>query len=148
MVTHEGSDLNDLTEHAVLHHLQGLLIGNTTTDELDHISSLDYAVWVPCLLCRSHDHWPLQQVQLELNSELHQTFLYYALTLLDVLLSVLGKQDWEAAFLQEWLHLFRLELLYFPVVDVVCVPWLLLAVSLRFGNLYRFGLVSCWHVII
>lgn len=98
-VSDKGSDLNDFAEHSILHDPESLLIGHTSADELDDISGLDDWVRIPGFLCGSDDHGAFKQVEFELDAEFHESFFDDALALLDVLFSILGEQDGEAALL-------------------------------------------------
>ena len=104
--------------------------GHTPGDEFDHIPRLDDGIGVKGLLGSPDSHGALEQVELELNAALHQSFLDDSLALLNVLLAILREEDAEAALLEERLHLIRFDLVDFPVVDVIGVPRLVLAVIL------------------
>lgn len=120
---------------------------HTPGDEFDHISGLDDGIRIKGLLGGPDSHGPFEQVELELNAALHQSFLDDSLALLDVLLAVLREEDAEAALLEERLHLIWFDLIDFPVVDVIGVPGLVLAVVLLglalwlgSGGIFRFRL--------
>lgn len=104
--------------------------GHTPRDELDHVSGLDDGIRIIGLLGSPDSHGPLKQVEFELNTALHQSFLDDSLALLNVLLAILRKEDTKAALLEEGLHLIGFDLIDFPMVDVIGVPGLVLAVVL------------------
>ena len=119
------------------------MVRHTSTDQLDDVSGLDDGVRVPGLFGGSDYHGAFQEVEFELNSKFHEFLFDNALTLLDVLFSILGKQDGEAALLKEGLNFFGFDLFYFPVVDIVSIPWFILTVLFGFGHLYVLCLLHC-----
>lgn len=129
-----GSNFYDFAENTILHDPQSLLIGHTSRNQFDGISGLNNGIRIPGFLGSSHSHRPLKEIEFELDAKFHQFLLDYALTLLDVLLSVLGEQHTETTFLQEGpVDLLGVDGLDLPVVNIGVIPRLVLSVPLGFG---------------
>mmetsp|Transcript_24850 Transcript_24850/g.47145 ORF Transcript_24850/g.47145 Transcript_24850/m.47145 type:complete len:238 (-) Transcript_24850:207-920(-) len=133
LVRHLASDFDDVRLHLIVQNLEGLRCWHAPGKQFNQIPCFDDDVWIPSLYRRSHRHGAFHQVEFAAYSVFFQSSSNGRPHLLQIALTVFGKQSCKGALLQHSTRVIFLgHFLIRPVVNASVVPRLITAILVVF----------------